>query len=337
MLIYAKASLFLWVEAVATTCYTQNQSIIRHRHGKNPYELLHDRKLDLSYLHVFGALCYPNNDSENLGKLQAEADIGIFISCAPKKKAYRIYNRRTQKIIETIHVDFDELTTLASEQSSLEPALHEMTPATPSSGLVSNPPPLASFIPPSRKEWDLVFQPVFDEFYSLPASVASLVPIVEDPAPVKSTGSPSSTSVDQDAPSPSTSQTTQQSQSQAIPLSAEDDSHDLEVAHMSNDPYFGIPIPETVSAESSSTYVIHAPVPSNTPNSEHSRKWIKDHSLQNIIGELSRLQLHEQALFYYYDAFLTSVKPKMYKEALIQSYWIEAMQEELHEFEHLEV
>ncbi|GKC86206.1 retrovirus-related pol polyprotein from transposon TNT 1-94 [Tanacetum coccineum] len=92
MLIYAKAPLFLWAEAVATACYTQNRSIIRRRIRKTPFELLHDRKPDLSYLYVFCALCYLNNDSENLGKLQAKADIGIFIGYAPKKKAYRIYN-----------------------------------------------------------------------------------------------------------------------------------------------------------------------------------------------------------------------------------------------------
>ncbi|GJX64691.1 hypothetical protein Tco_0299034 [Tanacetum coccineum] len=79
---------------------------------------------------------------------------------------------------------------MASEQSSLEPALHEMTPATPSSGLIQNPPPSTPFIPPSRHEWDLVFQPVFDEFFSLPASVASLVPAVEAPTHVESTGTP---------------------------------------------------------------------------------------------------------------------------------------------------
>ncbi|GJY37789.1 retrovirus-related pol polyprotein from transposon TNT 1-94 [Tanacetum coccineum] len=79
MLIYAKAPLFLWAEAVATTCYTQNCSMIRRHHGKTPYELLHDKPPDLSYLHVFGALCYPTNDSENLGKLQPKANIGIFI------------------------------------------------------------------------------------------------------------------------------------------------------------------------------------------------------------------------------------------------------------------
>ncbi|GKA06623.1 retrovirus-related pol polyprotein from transposon TNT 1-94 [Tanacetum coccineum] len=102
MLIYAKAPLFLWAEAVATACYTQNRSMIRRRHGKTPYELLHNKPPDLSYLHVFGALCYPTNDSENLGKLQPKADIGIFIGYAPTKKAFRIYNRRTRRIIETL-------------------------------------------------------------------------------------------------------------------------------------------------------------------------------------------------------------------------------------------
>ncbi|GJZ44695.1 retrovirus-related pol polyprotein from transposon TNT 1-94 [Tanacetum coccineum] len=139
---------------------------------------------------------------KNLGKLQAKADIGIFIGYAPKNKAYRIYTRRTRKIIETIYVNFDELMTMASEQSSSEPALHEMTLVTPSSGLVPNLPPLALFVPPSRHEWDLVFQLVFDELFSPPASVASPVHVEEAPAPVESTSSPSLTLVDQDAPSP---------------------------------------------------------------------------------------------------------------------------------------
>ncbi|GJX98510.1 retrovirus-related pol polyprotein from transposon TNT 1-94 [Tanacetum coccineum] len=90
------------------------------------------------------------------------------------------------------------LTTMASEQSSLEPALHEMTPATPSSRLVPNPPPSAPFVPPLRHQWDLVFQPVFAEFYSPPASVSSLVPVEEAFALVESTGLPSSTTIDQD-------------------------------------------------------------------------------------------------------------------------------------------
>ncbi|GJU55193.1 retrovirus-related pol polyprotein from transposon TNT 1-94 [Tanacetum coccineum] len=137
--------------------------MIRRHYSKTPYELLHDKPPDLLYLYVFGALCYPTNDSENLGKLQPKAGIGIFIGYAPTKKAFRIYNRCTRRIIETIHVDFDELTTMASEHSSSGPALHDMTLVTISSRLVPNPPPSTPFVPPSRSDWDLLFQPMFDE------------------------------------------------------------------------------------------------------------------------------------------------------------------------------
>ncbi|GJT53145.1 retrovirus-related pol polyprotein from transposon TNT 1-94 [Tanacetum coccineum] len=277
--------------------------MIRRRHGKTPYELLHDKPPDLSYLHVFGALCYPTNDSENLGKLQPKADIGIFIGYAPTKKAFRIYNRRTRRIIETIHVDFDELTAMASEHSSSGPALHEMTPVTISSGLVPNPPSSTPFVPPSRSDWDLLFQPMFDESLNPPPYVDLQAPEVIAPIPeavapehAVSTGSPSSTTVDQDAPSP--------------------------IAHMGNDPYFGIPIPEVTSDQSSSSDVIHTIVPPDHQVSEHNSKWTKDHPLENIIGALdrpvsTRLQLHEQALFCYYDAFSpTSFEPEELQETL---------------------
>ncbi|GJV90867.1 retrovirus-related pol polyprotein from transposon TNT 1-94, partial [Tanacetum coccineum] len=282
MLIYAKAPLFLWDKAVAIACYTQNRSMIRSRHGKTPYKLLHNKPPDLSYLHVFGALCYPTNDSENLGKLQPKADIGIFIGYAPTKKAFWIYNRRTRQIIETIHVDFDDLAAMASEHSSSGPALHEITPATISSGLVPNPHPST-----------LVDHPA-PEVVALRNEV--IAPFLAD-----STSSPSSTTVDQDAPSPK------------IP-----------------------------SDQSSSSDYIHTIVHPDYQISEHNSKWTKDHPLENIIGELTRpvstrLQLHKQALFCYYDAFLTAVEPKTYKDALTQACWIEAIQEELYEFERLEV
>nr|GEW83060.1 retrovirus-related Pol polyprotein from transposon TNT 1-94 [Tanacetum cinerariifolium] len=105
MLIFSKALLFLWAETVVTACYTQNKSLIHKCHNKTPYELLHNRKPDLSYLFVFGALCYPTNDCEDLGKLKPKADIKIFVGYAPAKKAYQIYNKRTRLIIETIHVE----------------------------------------------------------------------------------------------------------------------------------------------------------------------------------------------------------------------------------------
>nr|GEX93349.1 Gag-Pol polyprotein [Tanacetum cinerariifolium] len=150
------------------------------------------------------------------------------------------------------------------------------------------------------------------------------------------------TAFDQDAPSPSKSQTTPKTQPPVIHHDVEEDNHDIEVAHMGNDPFFGMPIPEVAYDQSSSTNSTHVIVHPDHQISQHNSKRTKDHPLKNLIGQLARpvstrLQLHEQALFYYYDAFLTYVEPKMYKDALTQSCWIEAMQEELNEFEHLEV
>nr|GEZ73570.1 hypothetical protein [Tanacetum cinerariifolium] len=213
-------------EAVAIACFTQNRSIIRLRHGKTPYELLNSKLLDLSIFHVFGALCYLTNDSENLDRLQPKADIEIFIGYAPTKKAFRIYNRRTRRIVETIHVDFDELTAMASEQSSSGPALNEMTPGTISSGLV-----------------------VDHQAAEVIAPITDVIP----PVHVDSTGSPSSTTVDQDAPTLSKSHSTTEIQSSVIPQDVEDDHLDMEVAHMGNDPLFGTPIPKVTFAQSSST------------------------------------------------------------------------------------
>nr|GEZ63459.1 uncharacterized mitochondrial protein AtMg00810-like [Tanacetum cinerariifolium] len=123
MLIFSRAPLFLLAEAIATACFTQNRSIIHRRFNKTPYELINGRKLDISFLHVFGALCYRKNDREDIRKLGAKGDIGFFIRYFADSCAYRIYNRRTKTIMETMNVSFDELSAMAFEQRSSKPRL----------------------------------------------------------------------------------------------------------------------------------------------------------------------------------------------------------------------
>ncbi|GJU10224.1 gag-pol polyprotein [Tanacetum coccineum] len=161
MLIFSKALMFLWAEAIATACYTQNRSLIHTCHNKTPYELVHDKKPGLTFFRVFSALCYPTNDSEDLGKLQPTANIGIFVGYAPSRKGYRIYNKRTRKIIETIHVQFDELSEpMAPVQIStglaptpVSPALAVLVPVnsvgTPSSTTIDHDAPSPSHSPSS--------------------------------------------------------------------------------------------------------------------------------------------------------------------------------------------
>ncbi|GKE35112.1 hypothetical protein Tco_1454434 [Tanacetum coccineum] len=182
-----------------------------------------------------------------------------------------------------------------------------MTLATISSGLVPNPPHSTSLVPPSRTDSDLLFQPLFDELLNPPPCVdlpapKVIAPIAEvvAPEPATSTGSPSSTTVDQDAPSPSNSQTSPETQSLVISNNVEEENHDLDVAHMNNDPFFGIPILENNSKASSSSNVIPTIMHTAAPYSEHVNKWTKDHPLDNIIGEIerpisTRLQLYEHA------------------------------------------
>ncbi|GJT03349.1 retrovirus-related pol polyprotein from transposon TNT 1-94 [Tanacetum coccineum] len=222
-----------------TTCYTQNRSLIRLQYNKTPYELMHDKKPDLSFLHVFGSLCYPTNDSEDLGKLNAKADIGIFVGYAPAKKAFRIYNKRTWKIMETIHVTFDELT--ASKQFGSGPALQVLTHATSSLGLVPNIIPQQPFL------------------------------VANVPRAVKIADSPVSMSINQDAPS----------------------SRSLSNVR-----------------------------PSHT-SFELIGRWTKDPPIENVIGHPSRSvstrkQLKIDAMWCYFDAFLTSVEPKNFKQAMTE-------------------
>ncbi|GJZ13593.1 retrovirus-related pol polyprotein from transposon TNT 1-94 [Tanacetum coccineum] len=235
--------------AINTACYTQNRSLIHLRYNKTPYELMHDKKLNLSFFHVFGSLRYPTKDSEDLGKLNAKADIGNFVRYMLAKKAFRIYNWRTWKIMVTIHVMFDELTAMASKQFSLGPGFQVMTPATSNSGLVPN-------IIPQQ-------------------------PCVEE--------------------------------SPKIPLFHDDPLHEF--------------LHEDLTSQGSSSNVR----PSHTPF-ELIGRWTKDHPIENVIGDPSRSvstrkQLKIDAMWCYFDAFLTFVEPTNFKQAMTEPSLIDIMQE----------
>ncbi|GJU49259.1 retrovirus-related pol polyprotein from transposon TNT 1-94 [Tanacetum coccineum] len=255
MLIFLKAPLFPWPEAINTACYTQNHSLIRLRYNKTPYELMHDKKPDLSFFHVFGSLCYPTNDSEDLGKLNAKADIAM-----------------------------------ASEQFGSGPGLQVMTPATSRSGLVPNIIPQQPCNPPKRDDWDTLFQPLFDEYFNPLTIAVFTVPVATTPRAVDLADSPVSTLIDQDAPS---------------------------------------------TRSSSNVRPIHIPF-------ESLGRCTKDHPIENVIGDPSRSvstrkQLKTDAMWCYFDAFLTSVEPNNFKQSITAPSWIDAMHEEIREFERLQV
>ncbi|GKC08724.1 retrovirus-related pol polyprotein from transposon TNT 1-94 [Tanacetum coccineum] len=310
MLVFSKAPMFLWAEVVATA--------------------------------LFGALCYPTNDSEDLGKLQAKTDIGIFVGHAPSRKGFRIYNKRTRRIMETIHVTFDKLHQLmAPVHISLGPEPMSMTPGQFSLGLIPNQVHATNYVLPTNKDLELLFQPMFDEYFE--------VTRVDEPVP-------SATAVNAQVVPPGPEpfiMTPGQLKSGLAPTDKElemlfqpmFDEH-LEQSRVNE------PVPSATeinaqvvppgSAQSSSGNVNSAePNQVNYPP-DHLRRWTKDHPLDNIVGNPShpvstRKQLASDALWCCFHTELSKVEPKNFKMAVIEDCWFQAMQDEIHEFDHLEV
>ncbi|GJV76642.1 retrovirus-related pol polyprotein from transposon TNT 1-94 [Tanacetum coccineum] len=251
MLIFSKAPMFLWAEAVATACPTD----IFH-HDKTPYELVHDKKPDLTFFRVFGALCYPTNDSEDLGKLQPMADIGIFVGYAPSRKG-------------------------------LTPSF--LMPGQISLGLVPNPVPVAPYVPPTNKELEILFQPMFDEYLEPPCVERPVSPALAIFVPVNSAGTPSSTTIDQDAPSPSHSPSSSALQSPSLHQGVAADTtlmEDNPFAPVDNHPFINVFASEPSFEASSSRDLI---------------------------------------------------EPKNFKSAITEDCLFQAMQDEIHEFDRLQV
>ncbi|GJS69964.1 retrovirus-related pol polyprotein from transposon TNT 1-94 [Tanacetum coccineum] len=137
MLSASKLPLSFWAEAVATACYTQNRSIIISTHEKTAYHIINDRKPSIKHLHIFGCTCYITRDGENLDKMKEKGDPCVMVGYSTQSKGYRVYNKRTRLIVESIHIKFDEIKEMMSDHNSsdLAPQRQEMSVENVSSGL----------------------------------------------------------------------------------------------------------------------------------------------------------------------------------------------------------
>nr|GEW10566.1 integrase, catalytic region, zinc finger, CCHC-type, peptidase aspartic, catalytic [Tanacetum cinerariifolium] len=210
---------------------------------------------------------------EDLGKLQPTVDIEISVSYAPSRKG---------------------------------PATIFLTPRQISSGLVPNPVPVAPYVPPTNKDLEILFQPVFDEYLEPPHIERLVSPALAVQVPVNSVGTPSSTTIDQDAPSPSISLSTSSLQSPSLHQGVAAEStlmKDNLVAPVDNNPFINVFALEPSSDASSS-------------------------------GDK---QLATDALWCLYNSVLSKVKPKNLKSVITKDCWFQAMQDEIHEFDRLQV
>ncbi|GJU59332.1 retrovirus-related pol polyprotein from transposon TNT 1-94 [Tanacetum coccineum] len=172
---------------------------------KHHTSLLMAKKPNISFLHVFEALCYPKNDRKDIGKLGAKGDIGFFIGYSANSCAYRVYNRRTKKIIETMNVTFDELSAMDFEQSSLKPKLQSMTSGQISSGLdLTDAPSTITTQQPIERKLDLLFEAMYDDYIGGQPSLAARTALAAQAPQVLQTPTATTTTADT-APTPTNS------------------------------------------------------------------------------------------------------------------------------------
>ncbi|GJZ57564.1 retrovirus-related pol polyprotein from transposon TNT 1-94, partial [Tanacetum coccineum] len=136
MLSASKLPLFFWAEAITTACYTQNKSIIILTHEKTAYHIINDRKPSIVHLHIFGCTCYLTRDGENLDKMKEKGDPCILVGYSTQSKGYRAS-------------DYDK--------SGPAPQLQNVSPS-------------ADKTAPSQQELDLLFGPLYDEFFTTSTS-----------------------------------------------------------------------------------------------------------------------------------------------------------------------
>ncbi|GKD70816.1 retrovirus-related pol polyprotein from transposon TNT 1-94 [Tanacetum coccineum] len=186
---------------------------------------------------------------------------------------------------------------------------------------------------------------MFNEYLEPPHVERPISPALAVPVPFNSAGTPSSTTIDKDAPSPSHSPSSSTLQSLSLQQGIAVESTIMEdnlLAPVVNDPFVNLVAPAPSSEASSSGDVSPAESTYVTQTHHHLGKWSKDHPLDNVIGNPSRpvstrKQFATDSLWCLYNSVLSKVEPKNFKSAISKNCWFQAMQDEIHEFDRLQV
>ncbi|KAJ9536523.1 hypothetical protein OSB04_un000275 [Centaurea solstitialis] len=338
MLAESQLPQYLWAEAVNTACYTQNRSIIHRRFGKTPYHILFGRVPSVGHFKVFGCKCFVLNESENRGKFGPKSDELIFVGYSESSIAYRVLNKQKRVVSESINVRFDPITELSSDCSSSSSTNHVVNADSSNQDQCVTPESSqASYL-------DFLFQSVYDDFsHATSSSTGSALDSLSLPSSsnveLSSTSqneSDSSETVDTQASITSSLDITD---SVSTPIQATSDVQDIPSAS-ATEPHVTNP-PENPS-ESSTTVPVDIIEPSTVNDQTplpHTVKWTRSHPIELIIGDptstvKTRAASANECNF---SVFLTDTEPTRVSDALQDSDWVTAMQEELNQFSALKV
>ncbi|KAJ9538974.1 hypothetical protein OSB04_031707 [Centaurea solstitialis] len=303
MLAQSQLPQYLWAEAVNTACYTQNRSIIHRRFGKTPYHVLFGRIPNIDYFKVFGCPCFVLNETENRENCSV---------------AYRVFNKKSRVVYESVNVRFDPFVELSSTASSNTDTVSNNVVFTDASSSTT------SSIDPPATSTEL------DSLSSTPSS--STTPSSE----VSPTSSTQCSDLPSIVSSPSSSPIVMDTLHLDIIIDSHDQSSSHEVVHNDSIPEGHEPL--TMHPTSTDNILEPSSVNNQTPL-PHTVKWTKDHPIDLIIGDptygvQTRAASANECNF---SVFLSNIEPTRVSDALQDSDWVTAMQEELNQFEALKV
>nr|GEY66168.1 hypothetical protein [Tanacetum cinerariifolium] len=347
MLSAAKVPLFFRAEAIATICFTQNHSLIIPRHEKTPYHIINDQKPSVKFFHIFGSLCYIVRNGENLDKMKEKGDACIFVGYSTQSRAYRVFNKRTRVIVETIHVNFDELPHMASDHVSSDPVPKCQSTTLEHDSLSPGPQCQENVPHADRKlttsnELDLLFSPMFNELLngsSQSVSKSSVVSTANAPNQRQQYTTPLNTQI---TPEPICQVLTQaptvtstKNINQAKTISENEQVVDDDFINI-----FCTPVQDRGDTSSHHVDSLNMHTFYRRHPSEH--RWTKDHPLEQVIENPSqsvrtRCQLKSDGEMCMFALTVSRTEPKNIKEAMANSAWIELMHEELYQFDRLDV
>nr|GEZ76222.1 hypothetical protein [Tanacetum cinerariifolium] len=347
MLSAAKVPLFFWAEAIATACFTQNRSLVIPHHEKTPYHIINDRKPSVKFFYIFGSVCYIVRDGENLDKMKEKGDECIFVGYSTQLRAYRVFNKKTRVIMESIHVNFDELPLMASDHLSSDPAPECQIMAlnhdslSPASQRQANVPQADRTVSTSN-ELDLLFSSMFDELLNGSSKVVS------KSSAVSAADAPNQ---HKQYTTPLTNHTTHTPTCQILTLAPTVISYEninqaetyAENDQVTDDEFINIfSTPVQDQGETSSHHVDSSNMHTFYQRYPSEHRWTKDHPLEQVIGNPSqsvrtRRQLESDAEMCMFALTVSQTEHKNIKEAMADSAWIKSMQEELHQFDRLDV
>ncbi|KAJ9539156.1 hypothetical protein OSB04_031889 [Centaurea solstitialis] len=339
MLAQSQLPQYLWAEAVNTACYTQNRSIIHRRFGKTPYQLLFGRIPNIDYFKVFGCPCFVLNETENRGKFGPKSDEMIFVGYSDCSVAYRVFNKKSRVVYESVNVRFDPFVEISSNVSSNADTVSNNVVFTDASSSTT------TFIDPpaTSKELDSLFEYFYDDLYGsnqISSSDAGISSTPSSSATPLSEVSPTSSVPCQDLPN-----------FESSPLSSPivmdshhlDTTDDAQVQSSSYDVCENGLLPDgheslTPQPASTNDVSVSSSINDQTPL-PHTTKWTKAHPIELIIGDSTsgvqtRAATANECNF---SVFLSNIEPTRVSDALQDSDWVTAMQEELNQFEALKV